>query len=217
MKTNQNPPLHYQSHHSFRLLPQKTITFTLNSLNRLASLLDKVNVSPNTLSVISLLLGLGAGVLFAFNLPLEGGLLIILCGLFDILDGKVAQKKNQKSLFGAFFDSTLDRYAEFFIYFGLAFYYRNHWALWLVVAALFSSLMVSYTRARAEGLGIECRTGVMQRAERILLLSLGTIIGALTQFINLILIPVMGIIFLISTLTAFQRTFHVRKMEKGKK
>lgn len=216
MKTNQIHPLGQSSPPYHRLLPQKTIHFALNTLNGVASLLDKINVSPNTLSVVSLLMGLGAGALFALNLPLWAGILIIVCGLFDILDGKVAVRKNQQSLFGAIFDSTLDRYSEFFIYLGLAYYFRNHWALWLVVAALFSSFMVSYTRARSEGLGVECRTGFMQRAERILILSLGTIIGALTQIVDIILIPVMGIIIFISSITALQRTFHVRKIEKKK-
>lgn len=214
MKVNNILPFNHKTQQYFRLLPQKSITYTLNILNKIAFLLDKVNINPNFLSTISLIFGLGAGILFYLQRPLWAGMFIIICGAFDILDGKVATRKNKKSLFGAIIDSTLDRYSEFFIYMGLAAYYRNHWALWLVFAALFSSIIVSYTRARAEGLGVECKLGIMQRAERILFLSLGAIIGALCNFLDMALILVLGIIVVISNITAFQRIFFVGKIEK---
>ncbi len=160
---------------------------------------------------------MGAGVLFVFEKLFLAGIAIIICGIFDILDGKVAIRTNQESLFGAIFDSTLDRYSEFFIYLGLAIYFRNHWSLWLAILAFLGSTMVSYTRARAEGLGIDCRLGIMQRAERMVFLSLGTIIGSLFKIFDPVMIGVLGLIALFSNITAFQRTFYVKKVEKQKK
>jgi len=206
-----------QTQQTARILPQKILTTFPRYLTRLASLFISLRIKPNTLSLIALLAGLGAGVLFFLEKPLWAGILIIICGLFDILDGKVAAGSNQKSLFGAIFDSTLDRYSEFFIYLGLAFHFRSHWALWLVFFTILGSTMVSYTRARAEGLGIECKIGLMQRAERMVFLSLGSIVGAVFQIFDLAMIVVLAIIAVVSNITAFQRAFYVKRIEKQRK
>lgn len=204
------------THHqqTMRILPQRVISFSLDRLGKLASLFISLHIHPNTLSVIALFSGLGVGVLFILEKPLFAGILIIICGLFDILDGKVAVRTNRKSLYGAIFDSTLDRYSEFFIYLGLAFHFRTHWGLWLVIFAFLGSTMVSYTRARAEGLGIECKIGLMQRAERMIFLSLGSILGSSLKAFDPAMIVVLGAIALFSNITAFQRTFYVKKAEK---
>lgn len=202
-----------QTQETGRILPQRLISFFSRNLNSLASLFVSLNIKPNTITVLALFVGLGAGVLFFFEKPLWAGILIIICGIFDILDGKVAVIINQKSLYGAIFDSTLDRYSEFFIYLGLAVYFRSHWALWVTIFAFLGSIMVSYTRARAEGLGIECKIGIMQRAERMIFLSLGSILGSLLNVFNPIMIGVLGVIAVVSNVTAFQRTFYVKKVE----
>lgn len=203
-----------QTEQSFRILPKKLISFTLDSLNQVAYLFVNLNIGPNALSFMALISGLGAGVLFFLKHPFWAGIMIVICGLFDILDGKVAMNTNQKSLFGAIVDSALDRYSEFFIYLGLAAYFRNHWALWLTFWAILGSSMVSYTRARAEGLGIECKIGIMQRAERMLLLFLGAMIGSLFNIFDPVMITVLAIIAVFSNITAIQRTFYVKKVEK---
>lgn len=159
------------------------------------------------------MLGIAAGILFAAAQPLWAGVAIILCGFFDLLDGQVAAKTNKKSLFGAIFDSTLDRYSEFFIYLGIAYYFRDHWALWLCFFTFFGSYMVSYTRARAEGLGINCQIGIMQRAERIGLLALGSLLGSAFGAFDSVMIAVLIAIAAISNFTAFQRIFYVKKNE----
>ena len=200
-----------------RILPKKWLTAVSNSLNSLADLLIKTQVTPNTLTVFALLSGLGAGILFFLNRPLWATLAIIICGTFDVLDGKVAVKTNKTTLFGAIFDSTLDRYSEFFIYLGIALHLRNHWALWLVFFTFLGSSMVSYTRARAEGLGFECKVGIMQRAERMVLIVLGSFIGVIFSVFDTAIIIVMGIIAVVSNITALQRTFYVKKAEKEKK
>jgi CDP-diacylglycerol--glycerol-3-phosphate 3-phosphatidyltransferase len=182
-----------------------------------ASFLISLKVHPNAISVLALLAGLGAGLLFFFQKTLWAGIVIIICGLLDILDGKVAVGSNRKSLFGAIFDSTLDRYSEFFIYLGLALYFRNYWALWLPIFAFQGSTMVSYSRARAEGLGIQCKVGIMQRAERMVFLSFGSIGGSLFKVFDPVIIGVLVLIAIFSNITAFQRTFYVRKLERKNK
>jgi len=206
-----------QTKQSFRILPKKLISFTLDSLNQVAYLFVNLKIGPNALSFMALISGIGAGVLFFLKHPFWAGIMILISGLFDILDGKVAVNTNQKSLFGAIFDSALDRYSEFFIYLGLAAYFRDHWALWLTFWTILGSSMVSYTRARAEGLGIECKIGIMQRAERMLLLFLGAMIGSLFNIFDPAMITVLAIIAVFSNITAIQRTFYVKKVEKQEK
>jgi CDP-diacylglycerol--glycerol-3-phosphate 3-phosphatidyltransferase len=203
-----------QTQQANRILPKRLISSSLDLMTHVARLLIKLKVNPNTISLAALIAGIGAGTLFYLGKPLYAGLIIILCGIFDILDGKVAVGTNRTSLFGAIFDSTLDRYSEFFLYIGLAAYFRNHWGLWVAILAFLGSAMVSYTRARAEGLGVECKIGIMQRAERLVLLCLGSIIGSLAKIFDPVMIAVLGVIALISNFTAFQRTFYVRKIEK---
>jgi CDP-diacylglycerol--glycerol-3-phosphate 3-phosphatidyltransferase len=139
---------------------------------------------------------------------------LVVCGTFDILDGKVAKNGDRKSLYGAILDSSLDRYAEFFIYTGLAYHFRHGWGLWLMFFAFLGSTMVSYTRARAEGLGVDCQVGIMQRAERLLLIFLGTVAGIVFRVIDPAILTVMAFIAVISNITAIQRIFYVKRYEK---
>jgi CDP-diacylglycerol--glycerol-3-phosphate 3-phosphatidyltransferase len=196
------------------VVPKKWILGVVSGAARLSRVLVGFDISPNTVSVFGLFAGLGAGVLFALGQPVWGAVLIIICGLFDIIDGQVAARANKKSLYGAIFDSTLDRYSEFFIYLGLAVYYRNRWPMWILFFTFLGSTMVSYTRARAEGLGIQCRVGVMQRAERMVLLVLGALLGFLFKVFDQAMIAVLLVIAVLSNITAFQRTLYVRKIEK---
>ncbi len=206
-----------QTEDSFRILPKKLISFTLDSLNQVAYFFVNLKIGPNALSLLALIFGVAAGVLFFLKHPFWAGIAILICGLFDILDGKVAANTNQKSLFGAIFDSALDRYSEFFIYLGLAAYFRDRWAIWLTFWTILGASMVSYTRARAEGLGIECKIGIMQRAERILILFLAAMIGSLGKIFDPAMITALAIIAVFSNITAIQRTFYVKKVEKQEK
>jgi len=203
-----------QTQQANRILPKRLLSSSYDLISRLAYLFIKLKISPNAISLTALVAGMGAGLLFFLEKPLSAGLVIILCGIFDIIDGKVAASTKRTSLFGAIFDSTLDRYSEFFIYICLAAYFRNHWALWVAILAFLGSAMVSYTRARAEGLGIECKIGIMQRAERLVFLCLGSIIGSLARIFDPVMIAVLAVIALISNFTAFQRAFYVKKIEK---
>ncbi len=207
--TTRNPKLRLLS-----AIPGKWIQGFLGSLDGLADVLVRFGVSPNLITVSALLAGVAAGALFAFDSPGWAAVLIFICGALDVIDGKVAVKAGKKSLYGAIFDSTLDRYSEFFIYFGLAYYFRGRWPMWIPFFTFLGSTMVSYTRARAEGLGIECRVGFMQRAERMILLVLGTLIGMIFRVFDPAMIVVLTAIAVISNVTAIDRTLLVKKVEK---
>lgn len=175
--------------------------------------LVRLRVSPNAISFFGFLVGVTAGALFALDHPVWAGALVIASGVLDMVDGLVAVNSHRKSLTGAIFDSTLDRYSEFFVYLGLSYHFRGGWALWLPFFAFLGSSMVSYTRARAEGLGIDCRVGLMQRAERITLISTGALAGGIFRVFDIAMIIALAAIALVSNFTAFQRVHYVRKIE----
>ena len=134
-------------------------------------------VHPNVLTTVGFVVTLGAGWLFHLDRVRLAGLLILLAGLVDIFDGRVARESGLASKFGSFYDSTLDRLSEIVLYLGLLSLYNYYGAtlmdlgmIYVVLLAMGGSMMVSYTRARAEALGLECSVGVMQRAERLVLL-----------------------------------------------
>jgi len=192
----------------------------LRMLNPIVVLLAHLKVPPNVLTVS----GLIASVV-AFYFLIEGfifwaGITIILIGLFDVLDGELARRIGQTSKCGALFDSTVDRYAEGFLYLGLIVYFweRSLLVVILVMAAVVGSLLVSYVRARAEGLGVECSIGLMQRKERLLVLIFGTILGSIEVTGSIFLGLAIGIIAVLSHFTVIQRMIYVRQqINKGQK
>ena len=145
-------------------------------------LLIKIGFTPNLITIVGFILNLGVAVIFVVgaeksnrgDLSYVGwaGALILFAGLFDMLDGQVARIGKMSSSFGALLDSVLDRYSELFMFLGVCYYLVSHHyfiSSLFAFIALIGSMMVSYTRARAEGLGIECKGGLMQRPERIVL------------------------------------------------
>lgn len=194
-------------------LPQRLIIGFLAALDQVASWLAGLKISPNFITVLGLVAGMAAGLSFGLDRPFAAAGLIVGCGLFDVLDGKVAIRARKKSLYGALFDSTLDRYSEFFIYLGLAYHFRKGWTLWVLFFTFLGSTMVSYTRARAEGLGFECKVGFMQRAERMILLFLGALLGPLLKLFDPVMTAVLILIALVSNITAIQRVFYIRRQE----
>ncbi|PYF77248.1 DUF4833 domain-containing protein [Pedobacter nutrimenti] len=143
--------------------------------------LIRMGLTPNAVTTIGLILNIGVAVIFIFGAERSnrgdlsfvgwGGALVLFAGLFDMLDGQVARLGNMSSTFGALYDSVLDRYSELIMFLGICYYLvSHHYFLSSLFAfiALMGSMMVSYTRARAEGLGIECKGGLMQRPERVI-------------------------------------------------
>jgi CDP-diacylglycerol---glycerol-3-phosphate 3-phosphatidyltransferase len=198
----------------FRILPAPLIDLALGVADWLARGLVRFGVDPNVLTVLGLLAGMAVGLCYGLGSPALAAGFIFICGVFDVLDGKVASNASRSSLFGAIFDSSLDRYSEFFMYAGLAYHFRHGWGLWLTLLAILGSNMVSYTRARAEGLGVVCRVGVMQRAERFVLLFLGTGVGIVFGVLDPALLTAVGAIGVVSNFTAAQRILYVKKYEK---
>lgn len=167
-----------------------------------------MGVTPNAITVIGLLLNLLVALVIASGSLVAGGVLVLFANLFDMLDGAVARVSGKGSKFGAFFDSTLDRYAEAVVYLGVgAWLYSQGDGTTLLAAYLgiIGSLMVSYTRARAEGLGVIGEVGLLPRPERILLLAIGLL------FHGLLLAPVLWLLALLANLTALQRMLYVEK------
>lgn len=156
-------------------------------------MLIKAGLTPNAVTTIGFILNIGVAVIFIKgaerghrgDLSYVGwaGALILFAGLFDMLDGQVARLGNMSSTFGALYDSVLDRYSELVMFFGICYYLvGHHYFLSSIFAfiAMIGSMMVSYTRARAEGLGIECKDGLMQRPERVILIGITAIACGVT-------------------------------------
>jgi CDP-diacylglycerol--glycerol-3-phosphate 3-phosphatidyltransferase len=163
-------------------------------IDPVVKLLIKLGLTPNAVTTIGFLLNIGVAVIFIVGAE-EGnrgdlryvgwaGALILFAGLFDMLDGQVARLGNMKSTFGALYDSVLDRYSELIMFLGICYYLvAHHYFLSSIFAfiALIGSMMVSYVRARAEGLGVEIKGGLMQRPERIVTLGLFAILCGVTS------------------------------------
>lgn len=184
---------------------------TQQALQPLAQALARAGLTPNAITILGFVLSLGAAALLAAGELVAGALLILLTGGCDILDGLLARFRGQQTPFGAFLDSTLDRYAEAAIFLGLLAWHLS-WqqaaeAL-LVYGVLVGSLMVSYTRARAEGLGLRCEVGLMARPERVVLLVLGLLLG---QVWPPLWTAALGLLALGTNLTAVQRILHARQ------
>ena len=165
---------------------QKAIYIVINPL---VKLLVKLGVTPNFITSTGLIFNILAAVVFIIGgeYGKRGDLsyigwgcgIILFAGLFDMLDGQVARLGNMASHFGALYDSVLDRYSELIMFLGICYYLvSHHYFISSLVAfiALIGSMMVSYVRARAEGLGIECKEGLMQRPERIIIISVSGIV-----------------------------------------
>ena len=139
----------------------------------------RLGARPNALTVVGLVGSGLAGYFFHRGWIFLAGITVWFAGTFDILDGQVARESGCSTRYGALFDSTMDRYAEFLIFCGLISYYRHSFMLYLAIAALAGSILVSYSRARGEGLGVSCEIGFMQRPERFFLLATGAVASAI--------------------------------------
>jgi CDP-diacylglycerol--glycerol-3-phosphate 3-phosphatidyltransferase len=178
--------------------------FLLDAIVRWLAL---AQINPNVLTFLGLVVNTGAALLFGYanggnqaRMFFYAGLVIIGSGFFDLVDGRVARASNQVTRFGGFFDSVVDRYSDAALFFGLLVYYaRGGRFFYVVLTALvmISSIMVSYTRARAESLIGSCKVGFMERPERLVLL----IIGALFN----VMAPVLWVIAVLSTITVIHR------------
>lgn len=183
----------------------------------------RIGFTPNLVTTIGFVLNIAATIMLLYaagemtgSTSVVGwsGAVILFAGLFDMMDGRLARIGNMSSMFGALWDSTLDRYSELFTLFGIAMYLiLNSWVTGgvLTFLAMVGSVMVSYVRARAEGLGIECKVGLMQRPERVVLTSLGAILCGIFDNLWFLVVPIV-IIAILANITAFWRICHCYKV-----
>jgi CDP-diacylglycerol---glycerol-3-phosphate 3-phosphatidyltransferase len=179
-------------------------------LQKIVNGLALTKISPNALTFIGLLINIVAAFFFGYaradnyvRMFFYAGLVIIGAGVFDMVDGRVARQTNQVSVFGAFFDSVMDRYSDVAIFFGLLVYYARGDRFFYVVLVAFcmtASLMVSYTRARAEALIGNCKVGFMERPERIVLVILGALFNRWG-----VMAPALWVLAVLSTITVINR------------
>lgn len=176
---------------------------------------------PNLLTMIGFLITLSSGFFFHQHHVRIAGALILLGGAFDIFDGLVARVSGLASKFGAFLDSTLDRISEIAVYLGLLSLYNDYrlelgdvGTIYLIVLAMAGSLMISYTRARAQTLGLDCRVGLMQRPERVVLIGLASLLFG-ESWDGYVLKVVIFILAVLTNLTAFQRIVWVYRHAAG--
>jgi CDP-diacylglycerol--glycerol-3-phosphate 3-phosphatidyltransferase len=173
-------------------------------LDPLARVLARLGVQPNLLSLIGFFAASAAGAVVAAGYISQGGLLFLLSGPFDALDGSLARTAGLESRFGAFLDSFIDRYSEAAVLFGIlcwSTFHDRHILVLVTFLTMIGSLMVSYARARAEGLKISCKVGLFTRLERFIVLTLTLI----TQQ----LLVGLTILAFLTNFTALQRMFHV--------
>lgn len=206
------------------VIPQRVKDGFVGLTGPVARALIRGGVHPNTITTLGTLVVIGSGVAFGYGLIRLGGALLLISGLFDILDGQVARQGGKTTTFGAFYDSTLDRVGEGAVFTGLIFYFLigplpdalRVRAVGAALVALVASLLVSYTRARAEGLGVECKVGIAARAERILLLGLpAMILGAGPGRPGVLLFWIVVVLAIVSAITVIQRVVHVAEVARG--
>jgi len=219
-------------------------------INPFVKFLVRIGFTPNAVTTVGLVLNVGVAAIFVAGAE-EGnrgdlsyvgwaGALTLFAGLFDMLDGQVARLGNMSSTFGALYDSVLDRYSELIMFLGICYYLiGHHYFLSSLFAfiALIGSMMVSYIRARAEGLGVECKGGLMQRPERVVLVGVSAIACGITSYyiggnyklfvpgipfhvfesISVFTIPIT-IMAVLTNITAFNRLREAKKAleEKGR-
>ncbi len=186
------------------------------STSRLVNILSRTKLTPNALTLAGLALsGAAAGVIATERLLL-GGLLVLLSGVFDLLDGPLARARGQTSKFGAVLDSTSDRLGEAAVLLGVLILYVDKQSVLepiLAFTTFAASVLVSYIRARAEGLGIECEVGIFTRAERVIILSLGLM---LTPWQEEAMFVTLCVLTAFALITVAQRLIYVRQQaQKG--
>jgi len=175
-------------------------------LDPIGNFLNRLGFMPNTITILGVLGNIAGAVLLALGYMTWGGIIILLMGPVDALDGTMARLRGMSSKFGAFVDSVSDRYSELFIFGGLLYYYSvkgDPWGTLLVYMAAAGSVLVSYNRARGQSLGWDTKVGILTRMERYLVLAPALVL-------NFPIIGV-GIIAIFANITALQRVFDIRR------
>src|SRR6266581_799685 len=201
------------------VIPQRVRDGFGKLIEPLAVVFIRLHIRPNLITTVGTLVVIASATAFGLGWVRPGGLLLLVSGVFDLLDGRVARRADMTTTFGAFYDSTLDRVGEAALFSGIAVYFlrggvpaeRLTLAVVACLVALAASLIVSYTRARAEGLGLTAKVGIAQRAERVLLLGAPTLFfGAGNR--GMLLFWIVVVLALATGVTVVQRVLYVARM-----
>jgi CDP-diacylglycerol--glycerol-3-phosphate 3-phosphatidyltransferase len=202
------------------LLPPFLRDLFLKLLDPVAAALIRAGITPNRITTLSIFVLLASGVTFGMGALHWGAGLLLLSGVFDILDGKVARTAGMSTRFGAFYDSNMDRFGEAVLFTGIGVYFMNttgqRWpvlGLILCFSTLSGSFLVSYARARAEGLGLDCKVGIAQRAERIVGLGVPTLFFAAGPD-GWLLLSILFVLAVMNAITVVQRILHVYNLTR---
>ena len=197
------------------VIPQRVRDAFERLLDPPATILIRYHVRPNIITTVGTLIVIASATAFAVGWVHAGGFLLLFSGLFDMVDGRVARRGGMATTFGAFYDSTLDRVGDGATFIGIAVFLLTApdvaWrlpAVILCMVAILASLLVSYARARAEGLGLDCKVGIAQRAERILGLGLISLICGASARAQ-VLEGVVALLAIASIVTVIQRFVYV--------
>lgn len=180
------------------LIPSKVESSFKQLLEPLAKWLGSRNANPNWLTTLGFILSIFSAYEIANGRLVTGGVLVLISGLFDTIDGAVARKTGRVTRFGAVYDSTIDRYSEVAVFFGLGIFLIGHRFYFTSVAAVFAvggSIMVSYIRARAETLGFKANVGLARRQERVVILGFGLLLNIFDNWFEKIFGPVIAGLF----------------------
>ena len=183
-RKNGSAPATKEAKKQERILEGEIEAWWISVISPLENYLARKQLNPNFVTALSFGFNAAGCILFYVGWIFLAGWVVLLAGTLDILDGRIARKIGKASKRGAFFDSMLDRYGEILIFLGLAAHFRDSILFPIILLALAGSLMVSYTRARAEGLGVTCKVGMMQRPERIVLLGFGAIFSSILYMLR---------------------------------
>ncbi len=195
---------------SRRIIPESLQKRCVKIIEPLFNYFAKLGLSPNAFTAAGVIITTLAALAFILGYIRIGGILVLLGGLCDMFDGGIARCANKATRFGALFDSALDRYSEFALFFGIGAHFvmiNDYHTSIVIFIALCGSIMVSYCRARAENLGFNTAKGIMQRPERIVLLGFGAIIHVIALKIAIWLVAILA------NLTAIQRIRHAYKQD----
>lgn len=211
------PPTHLTDRRgktTMSIIDRKAREISRPILEAIATTLAKWNVSPNLVTYVGLILTIGVAILAGMGEIRWAGVAYIFAAVFDAMDGTLARVSGKGSRFGAFLDSTIDRFEESIVFLGLIIFYANAGGqlqfpveIPLILVAAIGSLMVSYTRARAEAVGVACKVGFMTRVPRVAVMIVGMILDLM--LITLVVLAVT------SLFTAFHRMYHVWRMTGG--
>ncbi len=178
-------------------------------IDRIVKALALSRIHPNVLTFIGLVINIVAAFLFAAGRFRWAGVVVVVAGLFDMVDGRVARETNRVTRFGGFFDSVIDRYSDLSLYMGLLVYYASinrFFYIVLTAIVMTGSVMVSYSRARAECTIPKCKVGFLERPERIVLVVIGALFGRMA--------PVLWVIAVLSNLTVIHRMIYTFQESK---